>query len=36
MVDDLLIELRNISKAFGDVPVLQRVNFIIRNKWVLG
>ena len=36
MIDDLLIELRNISKAFEGVSVLQHVNFIIRQGIVHG
>jgi AI-2 transport system ATP-binding protein len=36
MADQCLIELKNISKAFGGVPVLQNVNFAIRRGVVHG
>jgi AI-2 transport system ATP-binding protein len=36
MADQGLIELRNINKAFGGVPVLQNVNFTIRRGVVHG
>ena len=36
MADHCLIELKNISKAFGGVPVLQNVNFAIRPGIVHG
>jgi AI-2 transport system ATP-binding protein len=36
MADQCLIELKNISKAFGGVPVLQNVNFAIRRGIVHG
>ncbi|MEJ2167129.1 MAG: sugar ABC transporter ATP-binding protein [Desulfobacterales bacterium] len=36
MADSCLIELKNVSKAFGGVPVLQKVNFAIRRGIVHG
>jgi AI-2 transport system ATP-binding protein len=36
VADQCLIELKNINKAFGGVPVLQNVNFAIRRGIVHG
>lgn len=36
MQDGSIIELKNISKAFGGIPVLQEVDFAIQRRVVHG